>query len=110
MAESTTVFGSTIEIRAEVRSDEPLQIYGKVSGRIVNTAGLMVESGGQVEAEVTTESIGIHGSVVGNVEASQLFELHADGRMDGNTRAPRVILADGCKYKGYIETTSGASG
>jgi len=103
MADTETIIGSTINVNGELRSDENVMIHGKIVGRIEATADLLVEESGSIEAEVVTHSIDVRGRIVGDVVASDRFEIHPSGNMVGDIRAPRVILTDGCKYKGHIE-------
>lgn len=100
---SQTVIGETIVINGEFKSQEDVSIRGKIQGRIDTTADLFVEEGGQVEAEVSTRNIDVHGTVVGNVRASERFELHPTGNLTGDIRAPRVVVADGGHYKGRVD-------
>lgn len=103
--ETETTIGSTITISGEFRSQENVAIQGKVRGRIDTSADLLVEEGGVVEAEVNTRNIDVRGTVVGNVTASDRFEIHAGGNVTGDIHAPRVVLADGAQYMGNIDMT-----
>jgi cytoskeletal protein CcmA (bactofilin family) len=100
---ATTVIGDTITVNGHLKSEEDISIQGTVQGILDTTADLYVESGGRIEAEITTRNIDIHGVVVGNITASDRFEIHAGGSVTGDVRAPRVVLADGGKYKGNID-------
>ena len=103
MAESQTHIGPTIVINGEFKSEEDVSVHGKLQGRVETTADLYVEEGGTVEAEVVTRNIDIRGKVVGNVSASDRFELHPEGSAHGDVRAPRMVVADGGHYKGRVE-------
>jgi cytoskeletal protein CcmA (bactofilin family) len=103
MADVETIIGATITISGELDSKEDVAVMGKIKGKIETSADLFVEEGGVVEAEIDTRNIDVRGAVIGNVTASDRFEIHAGGSVEGDVRAPRVILADGAKYKGYIE-------
>ena len=103
MANASTIIGTSIEINGEFKSEEDVSVQGTVKGRIDTVADLVVEQGGAIEAEVNTKNIDIHGTVVGNVTASDRFELHAGANVTGDISAPRVVLADGAKYKGNID-------
>jgi cytoskeletal protein CcmA (bactofilin family) len=103
MADPTTVIGSTITVNGSFKSQEDVSIQGKVQGSIETTADIFVEQGGTVEAEVTTRNIDVRGTVIGNVTASDRFEIHPGGSVTGDVRAPRVVLADGGRYKGNID-------
>jgi cytoskeletal protein CcmA (bactofilin family) len=98
-----TIIGSTVTVNGEFKSEEDVSILGKVQGRIETTADLFVETGGVIESEVTTRNIDVRGVIIGNVVASDRFEIHPGGSVTGDVRAPRVVLADGGKYKGRID-------
>ena len=46
---------------------------------------------------------GISGNVTGNIQASDKVELTADGRMVGDIKAPRILIADGAIFKGNVD-------
>lgn len=102
-----TVIGSTIVIDGELRSEEDISVRGTVKGKIHTTADLFVEEGGTVEAEVETRSVEIEGTVVGNVHAADKYELKPPGRVTGDVFAPRVVIADGSRFKGRIDMGDG---
>ena len=102
-----TVIGATIVIDGEMKSSEDVSIQGTIKGKIQTTADLYVEAGGQVQAEVETQSIEIEGTVVGNVHASDRYELKKQGRVEGDVHAPRVVIADGARFKGSIDMEEG---
>ncbi len=107
MNDDTTIIGETITVTGDFKSQEDVSVRGKVVGRFETTADLVVEDGGAVEAEVMTRSVDVNGTIVGDVVASDRFEIHPGGTVVGDIRAPRVILSDGCKYRGRIEVTDG---
>ena len=106
MAGTTTVIGSSITVSGSFKSQEDVSVQGTLRGLVETAADLFVEEGGMVEAEVITRNIDVRGVVVGNVTASDRFEIHPGGSVTGDIRAPRVVLADGGKYKGNIDMTS----
>ena len=105
MADEQTVIGPTITVTGEFLSQENVSILGTVRGKIETSADLFVEEGGVIEAEVITRNIDVRGAIVGNVTASDRFEIHPGGSVTGDVRAPRVVLADGGNYKGNIDMT-----
>jgi cytoskeletal protein CcmA (bactofilin family) len=98
-----TVLGPTLEIEGEIEGDENLVIQGKINGKIVSKKDLTVDSSGKVEASVITKNLAVSGMLVGNVDASERVEVRKEGKMVGDIKAPRVIIADGAKFKGNIE-------
>jgi cytoskeletal protein CcmA (bactofilin family) len=101
--ENRTIMGPTLEIEGEIEGDEDLVIQGKVKGKIVSRKSLTIDESGRVEATVSTKNLAVSGMVVGNVEASDRVEVMREGKMIGDIKAPRVIIADGAKFKGHIE-------
>lgn len=98
-----TILGPTLEVEGEIEGDEDLVIQGRVEGKIVSRKSLTVDESGKVEATVTTHSMTVAGKLSGNVQASERVEIRKDGTMIGDIKAPRVIIADGAKFKGHIE-------
>ena len=98
-----TILGPTLEIEGEIEGDEDLIVQGRISGKISSKKNLTVAGSGRVEASVSTRNLSVSGQVVGNVEATERVEVQREGKVIGDIKAPRVIIADGAKFKGNIE-------
>src|SRR5882672_2525829 len=96
--------GKSLHVKGELSGNEDLAIEGKVEGKIA-LAGYNVTIGetGRVAAELHAKSVVIAGLVHGNVVAGDKVEVAATGTMMGDIRAPRVVLVDGCRFKGSID-------
>lgn len=103
MSAERTILGPTLEIEGEIEGSEDLVIQGKVNGRIVSKKSLTIDETGDVNATVTTEGLAVSGRLNGNVEASDKVEIRREGTMIGDIKAPRVVIADGAKFKGRVE-------
>lgn len=103
MSGEKTILGPTLEIEGEIEGSEDLVIQGKVNGRIVSKKALTIDETGDVNATVTTEALAVSGKLNGNVEASDKVEIRREGTMIGDIKAPRVVIADGAKFKGRVE-------
>lgn len=100
---ANTIIGSSIVIDGEISGDEDLVILGTVKGRIRLKENLQVERGAVVEADIESATVKIDGQITGNIQASERVELQPDGRMVGDIRAPRILIADGASFKGNID-------
>jgi cytoskeletal protein CcmA (bactofilin family) len=98
-----TIIGQTIEIEGQIQGDEDLVVQGKVNGEIMSQQNLFVDQTGHVEATVNTRNLHISGKVVGNIEASEKVEITKEGKMTGDIKAPKIMIADGAKFKGNID-------
>ena len=100
---ANTVIGSSIIIDGEITGDEALIVQGTVKGRIALEESLFVENSATLEADVEAEAVEISGVVTGNVTASTRVEIKADGKMVGDVKSPRILIADGALFKGSID-------
>ena len=98
-----TIIGNSIVIDGEITGEEDLVIQGTVKGKISLRQSLFVENSGTVEADMEVANIEISGQVTGNIVASEKVELKNDGRMVGDIKSPRVLIADGALFKGNID-------
>ena len=62
-----------------------------------------MDGAGDVTASVQTASLAVSGRLNGNVEASDRVEIRKEGTMIGDIKAPRVVIADGARFKGRVE-------
>ena len=100
---ANTVIGSTIVIDGEITGDEDLVVQGTVKGRVSLRENILVEESGVLEANVETSTITIHGTVTGDIQASERAELKSNCRVVGDIRAPRILIADGASFKGNVD-------
>jgi len=98
-----TVIGGSIVIDGEVTGEEALVIQGTVKGRISLQEQLVVEESGVVEADIETQNVDVSGKVTGNILASEKVEISSGGRMVGDIKAPRILIADGAIFKGNVD-------
>ncbi len=98
-----TVIGKSITIDGEISGTEPVIVEGSVKGKISLESSVVVASGAVVEADINTEEVEISGQVTGNIVASQRVEIKADGKMVGDIKSPRILIADGAGFKGNID-------
>ncbi len=97
-----TIIGSNITIEGDITGDDSLIIEGIVRGTVAVKSDVTVTQDGHVEADVDSQSIEIAGSVQGNVNAVDKIDIKAGGRLVGDVKAPRVLIADGAAFKGNI--------
>lgn len=98
--------GSSMHIKGELTGKEDLTIDGRVDGKILLTGHqLTIEENGHVTAEIHDAStVIVRGTMIGNITADDKVEVASQGSMQGDIRAPRVVLADGSRFKGTIDT------
>lgn len=102
-----TVLGPTVVFKGELSADEDLVIEGRIEGSIHHhNKNLTIGPRGTVKADINARVITVEGTVVGNLLGDEAVVIRSGGMVTGNAQSPRIILEDGAKFNGKIETTS----
>ncbi|MCS5635944.1 MAG: polymer-forming cytoskeletal protein [Myxococcota bacterium] len=99
--------GKSIIFKGELTGSEDLEVNGTVEGDVKlpdNT--LTIGQTGRVTASVSAKSILIVGKVEGNVSATERIEIEASGIVNGDLRAPRLLVQEGAVMNGSVQMTS----
>ena len=93
--------GKSIWIKGELIGNEDLTIDGTVDGKInLQDHTLTIGANGRIKAHVEAKEVIVAGELTGNVVADIRVEIASSGSMEGDIKAPRLILADGGRFKG----------
>ncbi len=96
--------GKSITIKGDLTGNEDLQIEGNVEGRIdLPNNVLTVGAEGKVKAEVHAKAVIVVGRVTGNVTAVDRIEVESSGIVDGDVRAPKLVVQEGAVLNGSVE-------
>jgi cytoskeletal protein CcmA (bactofilin family) len=91
--------------------DEDLTIEGRVEGKIdLKEHNLTIGPNGRIQAEISAKSVRVQGEVNGNVAAGEKVELAETGRVIGDIVAPRIVIADGARFKGSVDMSGAPVG
>ena len=101
----TCVIGAKTTIKGEIIGDEDVLVEGNVEGQIRVTRDLRVAPGGMVKATVEAQSLIVSGEIVGDCQATARVEIQATGRLTGNIRAPKIVIAEGAMFRGNSDMT-----
>ena len=94
------VIGAKTQFKGEISGDEDILVEGTVEGEIRITRDLRIGAGGVVKATVSAQSLIVSGEVVGDCEALTRVEIQSTGRLTGNIRAPKIVIAEGAMFRG----------
>ncbi len=96
--------GPSIVIRGEVSGDEDLIIQGQVDGSVtLDLHSVTVGDGGRVKAGIKGRVITVEGDVEGDLTAQEQIVLRGSARVQGDLKAPRVVLEDGATFRGLVD-------
>lgn len=98
-----TIIGNTMVIEGSIEGEPAVTVHGTVKGKISSAAEVNLEKTADVEAEVEADILQVAGKLRGKVAARQKVAIAAEGKMVGDIRAPRILIADGAQFKGNID-------
>lgn len=97
------LLGRGSEFDGKLTFEGTVRIDGRFTGSIVTNDTLVVGEGAQVSAEITCGNIIVHGTITGNVKATNSVELHPPARMNGNIETPALAVAKGVTFNGQCK-------
>ena len=101
------MIGPSITIHGDVTGEEDLVVDGVIEGTVnLKENNLVVSENGKVTANVNARIIRVDGEVKGELRATEQVSISPTGKVSGDIRAPRVVLEDGCQFKGSVDMES----
>lgn len=95
-----TVIGNEAYFQGTLTAKGSLRIDGRIDGSIVDAKIVTVGKTGKIKGDISCEICYICGEVRGNVTALDHVESLAGSRVDGDLRAPRIMLEEGAIFNG----------
>jgi cytoskeletal protein CcmA (bactofilin family) len=102
---SKNSLSSDVEIKGSIKFQNDLTIDGKVEGEILSPGVLTVGENAEINGEIKTKSVTIHGKVKGNVTVEERCELRARAQLIGDLKATRLVIEEGATFVGRSEVT-----
>ena len=105
------MIGPSITIHGDVTGEEDLVVDGVIEGTVnLKENNLVVSENGKVTANVNARIIRVDGEVKGELRGTEQVSISPTGKVSGDIRAPRVVLEDGCQFKGSVDMESDKAG
>jgi cytoskeletal protein CcmA (bactofilin family) len=101
-----TYIGPNVTIDGTITGSEKVLIEGTVRGKIDMTGDLLVGTKARVEAIVHAKNVTVEGKLTGDISADDRVELVASSTVDGNIKAPKIVVAEGAKFRGNVDMGS----
>jgi cytoskeletal protein CcmA (bactofilin family) len=101
-----TFFGPDVVIDGTVSGRDAVVIEGTVRGKIQLASDLRIGTAARVEATVHAASVMVEGRLTGDVSADKRIELVARAVVEGNLKAPKIVGAEGAKFRGSVDMGS----
>lgn len=93
--------GNGTSLTGEASFKGMLRVDGHLSGQVKSEGGtLIVGNNGQVDADIEVAVATIHGTVNGDINASQRLELGRAAKVNGNIQTPSLVIESGAVFEG----------
>ena len=93
--------GSGTMLTGETNFKAMLRVDGHLTGRVTSDTGtLIIGTTGQVDANITVASAVVHGTVNGDIVASERIELGRTAKVTGNIQTPSLNIEKGAIFEG----------
>lgn len=102
---SDTIIGHEAYFQGTLTAKGSLRIDGRIDGSIVDAKLVTVGKTGKIKGDVSCEICTLSGEVKGNVSALDHIEMLAGSKIDGDMRAPRIIIEEGAVFNGSCSMT-----
>ncbi len=99
-AGSACVIGAKTTFKGEITGDEDILVEGAVEGQVKISRDLRVAASGSVRATIEAQSVIVSGEVLGDCTAAVRVDIQATGKLTGNIRAPKIVIAEGAVFRG----------
>jgi cytoskeletal protein CcmA (bactofilin family) len=101
-----TYLGPDVVVDGTISGSEPIIIEGTVRGKINLGGDLQIGTRARVEATVHAKNVTVEGKLMGDLSADDRVELVMTATVDGNIKAPKIIVAEGAKFRGSVDMGS----
>lgn len=93
--------GSGTDVTGEANFKAMMRVDGHFSGRVSSSSGtLIVGANGVVDANIEVAVAVIHGTINGDIIATQRLELGRAAKVNGNIQTPSLIIEQGAVFEG----------
>ncbi len=105
-----TTIAHGVRVRGQVSGAEDVVVEGRIDGGVKLDGSLHVREGGVVVAQVAAIDVTVAGILVGDVIANGAVTIAPKGKLVGDVKAGRIVIAVGGAMRGHVDTTEEATG
>ncbi|MBV8068467.1 MAG: polymer-forming cytoskeletal protein [Acidobacteriaceae bacterium] len=100
----SAALGKNVTVKGQIFAREDLTIDGEVEGTVeCHEHRLTIGPNARVQAGLKAREIIIHGSIQGNVDATDKIDIKKEAKLVGDIKTSRIVIEDGAYFKGSID-------
>ena len=101
--EIQTIIGKDTVFKGNITSKCTMRVDGQFEGDINTTGNLLVGANAIIRANVTALNATIAGTIYGNVDITEKFELMSSAKIYGDIKTETLTVSPGAIFKGACE-------
>lgn len=106
----SAALGKNVTVKGQIFAREDLTIDGEVEGTVeCQEHRLTIGPNARVQAGLKAREIIIHGSIQGNVDATDKIDIKKEAKLVGDIKTSRIVIEDGAYFKGSIDISKAAA-
>src|ERR1700761_5515497 len=106
----SAALGKNVTVKGQIFAREDLTIDGEVEGTVeCHDHRLTIGPNARVLAGLKAREIVIHGSIQGNVEATDKIDIKKEAKLVGDIKTTRIVIEDGAYFKGSIDISKASA-
>ncbi len=106
----SAALGKNVTVKGQIFAREDLTIDGEVEGTVeCQEHRLTIGPNARVQAGLKAREIVIHGSIQGNVDATDKIDIKKEAKLVGDIKTSRIVIEDGAYFKGSIDISKAAA-
>jgi cytoskeletal protein CcmA (bactofilin family) len=106
----SAALGKNVTVKGQIFAREDLTIDGEVEGTVeCHEHRLTIGPNARVQAGLKAREIIIHGSIQGNVDATDKIDIKKEAKLVGDIKTSRIVIEDGAYFKGSIDISKTAA-
>lgn len=106
----SAALGKNVTVKGQIFAREDLTIDGEVEGTVeCQEHRLTIGPNARVQAGLKAREIIIHGSIQGNVDATDKIDIKKEAKLVGDIKTSRIVIEDGAYFKGSIDISKVAT-
>jgi cytoskeletal protein CcmA (bactofilin family) len=99
-----STIGKTMVVKGVIRSGEDLTVNGRIDGQIFcETACVVIGPSAEITGDVLARDITVHGRHAGQLVATDIVDVRAEGNVSGQVVSRRFVLDPAATFKARVE-------
>ncbi|MGE0643908.1 MAG: polymer-forming cytoskeletal protein [Nitrospira sp.] len=103
LPEEVAFVGKDVEFKGVLTYSGTVRIDGSLDGEIHTNGGLLVGPEAVLKAKVTAGTVVCHGTITGDIQATDQIVLCAPAVVDGSLTTPVLSMEEGVVFNGTLE-------